>query len=180
MCVAVEVSRRLAAERTTTKMQFHWILLLLAILIVHIDLSAGEPKRSVFASRNRSKTKTNINVRRRAHLSDPPKPHQPPPNLKQTHSPGANAGTAAFSARDDSREGNVAWNGATNVHQPHYRFVQTTNTWAAGPHPGSYGILITYGGFITQVNRWVQLTKYKIKPINRFDIFYVTYNLYVT
>lgn len=61
------------------------ILVCLTILFLSIELIVGEPKRSFGFGRSRPKSNSNLSVRRRGHLSDPPKAPQP----KQTHQPQA-------------------------------------------------------------------------------------------
>lgn len=51
---------------------------LLALLIVNIDLSVGEPKRSFgLSGRSRAKSNSNLSVRRRTHVEPPKAPPQP-------------------------------------------------------------------------------------------------------
>lgn len=66
------------------------ILVCLTILFVSIEMIVGEPKRSFGFGRSRPKSSSNISVRRRGHLSDPPKAPAP----KQTHHPAPSAPAA--------------------------------------------------------------------------------------
>lgn len=66
------------------------IIVCLTIFFLSIELVVGEPKRSFGFGRSRPKSNSNISVRRRGHLSDPPKAPAP----KQTHHPAPSAPAA--------------------------------------------------------------------------------------
>lgn len=66
-------------------MQANYLVLFFILLVVNIDLSVSEPKRSGFGfGRSRPKSSSNLSVRRRGHLAETPKAATAPAP-KQTH-----------------------------------------------------------------------------------------------
>lgn len=132
--------------RKTFKMRRISLFWLLALLIVDIHLSVGEPKRSFgLSGRNRAKSNSNLSVRRRTHVEPPKSPQPVAP--KQSHVPQTASAPVgpppAYSAGPSSGKTNMhAAPPAYSAHAapPSYSAATGVNSHANYPRQGYSGV----------------------------------------
>lgn len=130
-------------------MQFNCLFLFLMLLVVNIDLSVGDPKRSFGFGRSRPKGNSNLSVRRRGHVQEAaPKTHSAPVQQKQaqpshaSHTPSAPQGPPpAYSAGPSAGKTNIhAAPPAYSAHGAAPPSYSASNSHAKYPQQGYSGV----------------------------------------